>query len=124
MTKAELTKFKAEIETELGAVNTLLARFDDPAMIRGKTIAGGFAAVTKRPSRLAEEIIMATIRDFTVSDIAVMMGQALGRKPERYGDNARQAIHKLRQRNPPEVEVVSGKEGVGSRSGTYRYIRK
>jgi hypothetical protein len=116
MTKSELAKLKSEIESELRAVETLLARHEEPRAQSSKAIIKAVADTGKRPSQCAEEIILGMPADFEIYDVLAGMQTALGRKGVYFGDIARQAIHLLRQRG--QIETVI--KGRGSRSGVYR----
>jgi len=116
MTKQELLTLKAEIESELKAVEKLLLRHEEPRLSTSKEIAQAMANTGKRPSQCAEEVILGMKGDFEIYTIMVGMQTALGRKGAYFGDIARQTIHLLRQRGQIET-VIAGR---GSRSGVYR----
>lgn len=116
MNREELLKLREEIKADLAAVDQLLSR---PAR-QERLVA---LAEAHRPptstSEMAEMVIKKLKADFTVPDVCFEL-RKLGKKITPYTSPiVSQVINRLRQRKPPEVEVV--RAGRGRRSGTYRY---
>ena len=121
--KAELEKLRLEIEqnykADIRAVEQLLKDCPARQEIEKKIAAFARASNPQRSSsQIIEELILKTRGEFDISTIEHGV-QALGRRTIHTRRIISQVINMLRQRNPPEIVVVSGKEGRGRRGGTY-----
>lgn len=116
--KEYLRRVRKEIEADLAAVDRLLDRAE-----RAKTI--GVLIEESHPrkslSQMAEEIIQSIGKEFTVQDICFEIGKCRRKRSAYDSQIVSGIINKLRQRTPPEIEVVE--VGRGCRSGVYRYSR-
>jgi hypothetical protein len=121
--KVELGKLKLEIEqnysADIAAVNQLLKSCAARQEIVKKITSFARASNPQRSSsQIIEELIRKTDGEFDISTIEDGV-QALGRGTRHTRRIISQVINMLRQRNPPEIVVVPGKEGKGRRGGTY-----
>jgi hypothetical protein len=125
MNKSDLEQLKKTIqnnyEADMAAINQLLRIYGEDRQKTANRLAASVEALRpkKSTSQIAEEIIKSSTDEFEIGTIYLKLRQAKGKEPSIHAPRIiSQVINKLRQRNPPEIEVV--KEGKGSRSGTYK----
>ena len=121
--KTELEKLKKEIETDLAAVNQLIARCEKQREAKPIIAALIEASSPKKPtSQIVEDLIKRQRGDFDIPDICFQYTKETGRPANEHVRLAiSQVINKLKHRNLPEIDEVE--KGRGSRSGKYKYVK-
>ena len=121
----DLEKLKVELEKNhkayIKAIESHLAKMREA--VKATVLPVQLPRFKKPTSQIVEEIITNSDCKFTISDICLKIREQTGKEPS--GDVGRivsQVINKLRQRKPPEIIEVE--KGMGSRSGTYTYIKQ